>query len=481
MGRYSSVDWILFEWDERRTGLGPVRSSLEDTRGWYHQLGPWLDPGPAPGVSICRLVVDGRVVVLSRTRTGGSDSRRTIQVQAYLGGSAANASAMPNVRQALALAPGWSSLLPADPEPLDLALLLRPYATSSAALDRQARAGAAALAPIVSETLRGHREPLSVAAQGQAIVQLWGLVDILDLVLGRYPETFSTYESDDLKQGAEVIFLQQWPGPSSRAAHRRRVDLRAPDQDDLYGEIAAMVVDAYAGERLTGLVKRLRINDEMAVEERIERLRAALREPPKPIPAEPRAPTPAAVEGPPAASPAPPPATSGPRTRVPAGRPAPVTQARPPAPAPGPVPVTQEGPSAHAPGPVPVTQEAPPPAPGARPPEAQPVVVRDAFDYFLAELTEATSAGAARGILRDVHAWARTRPPADVRSRLHALVPELERLLPDNEVNPVLRDLLDPDARAEGVRSAWLDPRWLVLAAVLLVVLVLQVVTTLLR
>ncbi|MGW6505204.1 hypothetical protein, partial [Nonomuraea angiospora] len=107
--------------------------------------------------------------------------------------------------------------------------------------------------------------------------------------------------------------------------------------------------------------------------------------------------------------------------------------------------------------------------------------VRDAFDYFLAELAEATTAGAARGILRDVHAWARTRPPADVRSRLHALVPQLERLLPDDEVNPILRDLLDPDAPAEAVRSAWLDPRWLVLAAVLLVVLVLQVVTTILR
>ncbi|MBB5784402.1 hypothetical protein [Nonomuraea jabiensis] len=462
MGRYSSVDWILFEWDERRTGLGPVRSSLEDTRGWYHQLGPWLDPGPAPGVSICRLMVDGRVVVLSRTRTGGSDSRRTIRVQAYLGGSAANASAMPNVRQALALAPGWSSLLPADPEPLDLAVLLRPYADAGAALDRRARAEAATLAPIVSEALRGNREPLSVAAQGEAVVQLWGLVDILDLVLGRYPETFSTYESDDLKQGAEVIFLQQWPGPSSRAAHRRRVDLRAPDQSDLYGEIAAMVVQAYAGGQLPGLVKRLRIADGMALEERVELLGAALREPPKPVPAEPRAPrppapaepAPAAPEGPPP-RPAPPPPASGPRIRVPAARPAPVTHEKPP--------------------------PAPPPASPPARPEAQPVAVRDAFDYFLAELAEATSAGAARSILRDVHAWARTRPPADVRSRLHALVPELERLLPDDEVNPILRDLLDPDASAEAVRSAWLDPRWLVLAAVLLVVLVLQVVTTVLR
>ncbi|MGW0202034.1 hypothetical protein [Nonomuraea sp. NPDC003201] len=452
MGRYSSVDWILFEWDERRTGLGPVRSSLEDTRGWYHQLGPWLDPGPAPGVSVCRLMVDGRVVVLSRTRTGGSDSRRTIRVQAYLGGSAANASAMPNVRQALALAPGWSSLLPADPEPLDLAVLLRPYADASAALDRRARAEAAALAPIVSEALRGHREPLSVVAQGEAVVQLWGLVDILDLVLGRYPETFSTYESDDLKQGAEVIFLQQWPGPSSRASHRRRVDLRAPDQNDLYGEIAAMVVDAYAGRRLPELVKRLRISDGTALEERVELLGAALREPPKPVPDEPRTPPPPEPPEPSEPSEPAPAVISGPRRRVPAERPRPTPAPEPRAPVP----------------------------PPARP-DPQPVAVRDAFDYFLTELAEATTEGAARGILRDVHAWARTRPPADVRSRLHVLVPELERLLPDDEVNPILRDLLDPDAPAEAVRSAWLDPRWLVLAAVLLVVLVLQVVTTILR
>ncbi|MBE1585280.1 hypothetical protein ACFPOI_48715 [Nonomuraea angiospora] len=469
MGRYSSVDWILFEWDERRTGLGPVRSSLEDTRGWYHQLGPWLDPGPAPGVSLCRLMVDGRVVVLSRTRTGGSDSRRTIRVQAYLGGSAANASAMPNVRQALALAPGWGSLLPADPEPLDLAVLLRPYADASAALDRRARAEAAALAPIVSEALRGHREPLSVAAQGEAVVQLWGLVDILDLVLGRYPETFSTYESDDLKQGAEVIFLQQWPGPSSRAAHRRRVDLRAPDQSDLYGEIAAMVVAAYADRRLPGLVKRLRIHDGMALEERVELLGAALREPPKPVPAEPRTPPPPEPAEP---APAPPPSASSPPPPPPASAVASGPRRRVPSERPGPTPVPRE--ETPAPGP------SAPVSPLARP-EAQPVAVRDAFDYFLAELAEATTAGAARGILRDVHAWARTRPPADVRSRLHALVPQLERLLPDDEVNPILRDLLDPDAPAEAVRSAWLDPRWLVLAAVLLVVLVLQVVTTVLR
>ena len=37
---------------------------------------------------------------------------------------------------------------------------------------------------------------LSVASGEDSVVQLWGLVDILDLLLGHYPETFSTYESD---------------------------------------------------------------------------------------------------------------------------------------------------------------------------------------------------------------------------------------------------------------------------------------------
>ncbi|MFC6530328.1 hypothetical protein [Nonomuraea rubra] len=187
MGRYASVDWIQFEWDEQRTGLGPGRTSLEQTGGWYHRLGPWLDPGPEPGVSLCRLLVDGRVVVLARTRTGGADSRRTIRVQAYLGGSASRPMAMPNVRQTLALAAGWAARLPDKDEPLDLGKLISSYDGARAALDRESRAAASALAPIVSECLRRPGAPLSVASGGNPIVQLWGLVDILDLALGSFP------------------------------------------------------------------------------------------------------------------------------------------------------------------------------------------------------------------------------------------------------------------------------------------------------
>ncbi|GAA3591840.1 hypothetical protein GCM10022419_088350 [Nonomuraea rosea] len=523
MGRYSSVDWIRFEWDERRTGLGPVQSSLEDTRGWYHQLGPWLDPGPAAGVSICRLVVDERVVVLARTRSGGSDSRRTLRVHAYLGGSVTRPSAMPNVRQALALAPGWAAQLPEDPEPLDLARLLAPYAESSVILDRQARAGAAALAPIVSELLRGHREALSVASHGQAIVQLWGLVDVLDQVLGLSPETFSTYESDDLKQGAEVIFLQQWPGPSSRAARRWRVDLRAPDQDDLYGEIAAMVVGAYAHRQLGALVKRLGITEGMPLEERVERLISAAQEPPaapratqEPVrpasradPAEPWAPRPPARPSPDRATqPRLPPQSRALEDRAledraqegrvgegraQEGR---TTERR-----------MQEGRAAEggaqegsssadseargpsSPGAAAGSRSglASPLPPSDAHPDARPFVLRDVFEDFRADLADATTAAQARGILEDVRAWAATQRPAEVRPRLLTLVPELERLLPDDQVNPVLRALLTPAPPPSGQavagrpagRSAWLEPRWLIIVAALSIVIVLQLVAAL--
>ncbi|MFD9941196.1 hypothetical protein ACFWYW_44400 [Nonomuraea sp. NPDC059023] len=416
MGPDAGIDWIVFEWDERTLGLGPVRSSLPDTRIWNHVLGPWLDPGPAPGVSICRLVVEGRVAVLARTRTGGSDSRRTIRVHVYLGGPAAHPSAMPNVRQTLALAPGWEALVPADSAPLDLAQLLAPYTEAAAELDWQAQAEAQALAPIVAEVLRGRGQPLSVASRGPAIAQLWGLVDVLDLVLGRYPGTFSTYESDDLKRGAEVIFLRQWPGPSSRASHRRRVDLRQPDEGSTYNEIAHMIARAYADGELEGLVKRLRITDGMPMEERIELLA--------------HFPARSGAQDPPA-----------PRTPISSGS---------------------------------------MPLPKALP-EPYSFAARDVFEVFLEELAEATSAGQVEDILRDVRDWAAARRPADVRSRLPALIPELERLLPDYQVNAVLRDLLDQRPPIEPARSSWTHRQWLILAVMLTIVLAFQVAEIVLR
>jgi hypothetical protein len=118
-------------------------------------------------------------------------------------------------------------------------------------------------------------------------------------------------------------------------------------------------------------------------------------------------------------------------------------------------------------------------------------VLRDVFEDFRADLADATTAAQARGILEDVRAWAATQRPAEVRPRLLALVPELERLLPDDQVNPVLRALLTPAPPPSGKavadrpagrsagRSAWLEPRWLIIVAALSIVIVLQLIAAL--
>ncbi|MFB4268055.1 hypothetical protein [Nonomuraea sp. GTA35] len=519
MGRYASVDWIQFEWDEQRTGLGPVRTSLERTGGWYHQLGPWLDPGPEPGVSLCRLLVEGRVVVLARMRTGGADSRRTIRVQAYLGGSASQPMAMPNVRQTLALAAGWAARLPDGNEPLDLGKLISSYDGARAALDRESRAVAAALAPVVSECLRRPGAPLSVASGGNPIVQLWGLVDILDLALGHYPETFSTYESDDLKQGAEIIFLRQWPGPSSQSSYRTRVDPRSPDQGDRCAEIASMLVDAYARDQLVGLVKRLRISDKTPLEERLRRLAsvtgdstalvarpAAVEEsgdelvwsPQPPARSQPAAR--ASTQGEPPYQAAPPP--QAPPPQAPPAQ-APPPQA-PPAQAPHPQAPLAHEPSSQAAGQTAESQRPraagqrhadagmageahtaePRPAPDAQaggvpggPAVVQQYAEQDAFEMLCTDLLQATSAKEVTTILQEMRAWAARRQPAEVRSRLPRLIPVLERRLPEGRINPVLRGLLDPDAQAHAPRPNWLDPKWLVIVAMLALLVILVAVT----
>ncbi|GAA4971793.1 hypothetical protein HD597_007196 [Nonomuraea thailandensis] len=527
MGRYASVDWIQFEWDEQRTGLGPGRTSLERTGGWYHQLGPWLDPGPEPGVSLCRLLVDGRVVVLARTRTGGADSRRTIRVQAYLGGSASQPMAMPNVRQTLALASGWAARLPDGDEPLDLGRLISSYDGARAALDRESRAAAPALAPIVSECLRRPGAPLSVASGGNPIVQLWGLVDILDLALGHYPETFSTYESDDLKQGAEIIFLRQWPGPSSQSSYRTRVDPRSPDQGDRCAGIAAMLVEAYARDQLVGLVKRLRISDKTPLEERLRRLASVTRDPTalvaRPAVAEqggdelvwsPQPPArsqPTAQPAPqPAAQPATQPTAQPAAQRAAQGQPpyqaAPAPPAAPPAHAPQPSQAAsaqastqasaQASPEAAAQAGQTAELQRPRAAGQAVQAQGTPTAQvraaearagdaagvrqyaeQDAFEMLCTDLLKATSAKEATTILQEMRAWAARRQPAEVRSRLPRLIPVLERRLPEGQINPVLRGLLDPDAHQQPRRPYWLDPKWLVIVAMLAVLVILVAVT----
>ncbi|MGW4795670.1 hypothetical protein ACWEPC_24970 [Nonomuraea sp. NPDC004297] len=97
-----------------------------------------------------------------------------------------------------------------------------------------------------------------------------------------------------------------------------------------------------------------------------------------------------------------------------------------------------------------------------------------------ADLAQARGKKEITKILQEMRAWAATRQPSDVRSRLPLLIPDLEhkaaaQLLPEGQINPILRDLLDPDAHARSARPNWLDPRWLILVAGVALVLIFQI------
>ncbi|MER6946752.1 hypothetical protein ABT294_22230 [Nonomuraea sp. NPDC000554] len=421
MGRYSEIDWIVFEWDDRRTGVGPVRSSLDDgaTMGWYEGLGPWLDPGMESGISLCRIMLNGRVAVLSRDRAPGADSRRTLRVHAYLGGAVHNPSAMPNVRQALALAPGWSRMIPAHREPLDLAHLLESYSEASAEFDRRARSCAGELAPVLSEAMRYPGEPLSVLSEGTTAFQLWGLADVLDQVLGTLPQTFSTYESDDLRPGTDVVFLRQWPGASSRAAKRRRIDPRVLEPEDDYHRMAELVLAAYADDTLGSLLTSLRIKGDLGLDERIRLLHAGLDAYTSP----PRFTGQASTSQPPsqAAVPAQEPQSAA----MPASAGASASAA-----------VPRQAPARRAP----MEETLPQPVPARR--SVPPYM----FDTCVDDLRAAQSEDEVWAILRDLHEWATTRPQGELRAPLlahHLLVPELQRHLGPGHVHAALIGLMD--------------------------------------
>ncbi|SPL96499.1 unnamed protein product [[Actinomadura] parvosata subsp. kistnae] len=93
------------------------------------------------------------------------------------------------------------------------------------------------------------------------------------------------------------------------------------------------------------------------------------------------------------------------------------------------------------------------------------------------DLTQATSAKDVTAILHELRTYAARRQPAEVRAWLPRLIPVLEGLLPEAQINPFLRALLDPDAPYRPERSGWLDPKWLVIVAMLALLTVLVVVT----
>ncbi|PZG42578.1 hypothetical protein C1I98_19655 [Spongiactinospora gelatinilytica] len=432
MSSWSPVDWIQYEWDEHRGVVGPVRTSLSDTRGWDHKLVPWLDPGSRPGVSVCRLVVDGRVVVLARSRAG-ADSRRGLRVVAYLGGDAVRMP-WPTMREALALAPLWvGEPPPTDHEPVDLAELTGHFAEYGEALEVRAREGAGTLAPIVFTALRHPGMRLAVVSQGDPAAQMWALADILRSALGVAPETFSTYESEDFRPGPEIVFLPAWPGPSSRAPRRLRVDLREPVGDHADGELAECLVAAYSAGTLEGLTVRAGMTEDMPWGERLALLRAALS---TPVPA---------LAGPAHPSDHPEPPEAGPRAS--------------PEPAEAPDPDDR----AEEPGVIP--EPAPQHAEAQRPPAS--AAVHDMVAEYEAWMRDATTREQERLILIEFREWMLDRAP------------ELRHPLSTYAGYHALRSLLrsgepQPPVRREPERSPWLDPRWLALAGLSALILLFQ-------
>ncbi|RBQ17512.1 hypothetical protein DP939_24370 [Spongiactinospora rosea] len=415
MSTWTPVDWIQYEWDEHRGRVGPVRASFAETRGWDHELGPWLDPGSRPGVSVCRLVVDGRVVVLARYRAAGADSRRGLRVVAYLGGDAARMP-WPTVREALALAPLWVHEPPPEQEAIDLAELVGRFGEYGEALEQRAREEAGALTPIVSAALRDPGVRLAVVSQADPVAQMWGLADILHSALGVAPETFSTHESEDLKQGAEIVFLRGWPGLSSRAPRRLRVDLRDQVPDDADGELAARLVAAYGAGTLEGLTRRAGLAEGMPWDERLTLLRAALA---IPVPAL-------------------------------AGTAAQPEYADPPEP----------------PEPEPVPEPYTPPEPAAAPSPPATAAVRDMVADFELAMRDAVTREQERVILIEFRQWMLDRAP------------ELRRPLNTYAGYLALRMLVRFDDRPppppEQARPGWRDPRWLALAGMSALILLFQ-------
>ncbi|MFC6530327.1 hypothetical protein [Nonomuraea rubra] len=102
---------------------------------------------------------------------------------------------------------------------------------------------------------------------------------------------------------------------------------------------------------------------------------------------------------------------------------------------------------------------------------------QDAFEMLCTDLLQASSAKEVTTILQEMRAWAARRQPAEMRARLPRLIPVLESRLQESQINPVLRALLDPDAQPHAARPNWLDPKWLVIVAMLAVLVILVAVT----
>ncbi|GAA1254747.1 hypothetical protein GCM10009677_00650 [Sphaerisporangium rubeum] len=269
MSAGEGLDWLVFGWEQQDGGLGLLRSSLpaEEREFWDRQLFTLVevqrDAGAASSPSLCRLVIDGEPVALHRHPTSDPDPRRRIRTYAYKG-----VPSLLGPREVLGVADSWHTRLPdaAEGPPLSPAALLTLTPAIQGALTDRVRGAepgvtpsalsplAAGLPRLVAEVLRDPEAMFScrLAAGADAKVVMWGLLDLLDRVVGTTGAgywAFSTEQSDDLAAGLpRFVFLAEWPYSAKQSRHTRvdlEQELRPGDPHD---EVAARLVEAYLGD-----------------------------------------------------------------------------------------------------------------------------------------------------------------------------------------------------------------------------------------
>ncbi|MFC6084864.1 hypothetical protein [Sphaerisporangium aureirubrum] len=261
------LDWLVFTW-QQDGGLALRRSSLpaEEWEPWGRQLFTLVevqrDSGAPSRPSICRLTVGGEPVALHRDPTADPDPRARIRTYAYKG-----VGPLLGPRQVLGVADTWHTRLSGTAEtgpPLAPGALLTLTDDIRGALTARVRGAepgepsgglsplAAGLPRLVAEVLKKPEALFSCQARPDADprVIMWGLMDLLDRVVGTADEgywTFSTEQSDDFAAGLpRFVFLGQWPYSAKQSRHNRfdltKDTVFAGDEHD---EAAARLVEAY--------------------------------------------------------------------------------------------------------------------------------------------------------------------------------------------------------------------------------------------
>ncbi|MEO3859313.1 hypothetical protein [Acrocarpospora sp. B8E8] len=289
MNTSMEVHWLVFSWDEDQDGLALRRSSLpaDEWVSWGRRLLSYAElqrkPDATASSSVCRLDVDGQIVALHRHPTAEVDPRKRIRTYAYL-----NKQTALGARDVLGRGEDWHIRVPGNlssgpPLPAELLPKLTEE-QASAYTERVRGTNRDALRKLVTEVLRNIDSSFScrIDARIDPRLVMWGLMDLLDGVVGvgdpRY-WTFSTDESDDLGRDLpRFVFLDQWKISSLESAHKR-IDLTNITRfaDDLHTQAASHLVEAYwAGgtEGVAKLRKAAGVKDTGRDDRRVAALRA---------------------------------------------------------------------------------------------------------------------------------------------------------------------------------------------------------------